>query len=223
MANFSLVLNAGGESRRMGQTKALLPTPPLGEPLLRHMLLRVAPLPFDQVILVANDPRLAALATLDRPVRVVADAYSGGGALGGLATGLRVCTEWGICLACDMPLVNAQVLEYQCSLIQSASAADLEWDAVVPWIDGQAHPFHALYHRRVIPAIEARLQRGQRQVAGFLAQVRTRWVSADEMRSLDPEFLSITNANTPEEWQAACRHLLVYRTEMEMKHILQSR
>jgi molybdopterin-guanine dinucleotide biosynthesis protein A len=208
MLNFSLVLNAGGASRRMGQTKALLPTPPWGQPLLRHMLLRLQPLPFDRVILVTNDPQFATLAELDRPVQIVADAYPGCGALGGLASGLQACTEWAICLACDMPLVNAQVLAYQCSLLQHpSSGANSDWDAVAPIIDELAQPFHAIYHRRVLPAIEACLQRGQLQVAGFLSQVRTRWVTVDEIRPLDPDLLSITNVNTPEEWQAACRHL----------------
>ena len=39
----TLVVNAGGQSRRMGQDKALLPIPP-GTPLIAHVVRRLAPL-----------------------------------------------------------------------------------------------------------------------------------------------------------------------------------
>jgi molybdopterin-guanine dinucleotide biosynthesis protein A len=64
-------------------------------------------------------------------------------------------------------------------------------------------PLHALYRRSCLPAIEAWLAAGQRQVIGFLPDVRVRDVLPAEISPLDPNFLSFLNVNTPEEWEQA--------------------
>jgi len=205
---FSLVINAGGQSRRMGQDKALLRLPISGQPLLRHMVDRLGHLPLDQIVIVANNPHLPSGAPLGRPVIYLADAYPQVGALGGIATGLAACADWAICVACDMPLIKPTVLHYLCTLVteQSLPASEF-WQAIVPRVDGYAQPLHALYHRSALPVIERALAAGERRAAGFLADIRVRWVEAEELRRLDPNLHSFFNANTPAEWAEAL-HLL---------------
>ncbi len=207
-STFSLVINAGGQSRRMGQDKALLVVPTNQHPLLAHIMLRLHHLPIEQMIVVSNHLPLTPLAALAVPVTLVADAYPGTGALGGIATGLQLCDAWGIFVACDMPLVRLPVFEFLCKLADEQTAeGGYAWDAVVPRIDGYAQPLHALYRRTVLPAIQKRLAAGELRATGFLDDVRVRWVSETELCPLDPDFRSFFNANTPEEWQTAMHWL----------------
>jgi molybdopterin-guanine dinucleotide biosynthesis protein A len=199
------VINAGGQSRRMGQSKALLPVPPYSQPLLQHVVQRLQKLPIEQVIVIANDPSLASMVTIPLPALFLPDAYPDCGPLGGIATGLRSCLGWGIFLACDMPLVNPLVFQALSSLVdEQASHGNDSWDAIVPVVAGFEQTLHALYHPRVLPAIEHRLASGQLRTTSFLADVRTRWVHEDELRPVDPALRSFFNANTPEEWAEAC-------------------
>jgi molybdopterin-guanine dinucleotide biosynthesis protein A len=196
--SISLVINAGGESRRMGEPKALLPMPQSGKPLLRHLLDQLAPMVTGVTVVVLNDRRLAAELRLGDGVQVIPDAYREGGPLGGIATGLRRCPEWAIVLACDMPLVKPAVVRYLCSL------AGPEWQAIVPVVEETPQPFHALYHRQLLPVIEQKLASGIRRAASFLDEVPTRWVCEAELRPLDPALHSFINVNTPAEWASVC-------------------
>lgn len=189
-----LLINAGGASRRMGQPKALLPAPDNGEPLLRLIAARLLPL-CSGLLVIANQPAvIEAAAPLN--ARCLVDAFPDTGPLGGLATGLAAIDGWCICVACDLPFVQPVLFRF---LLDQCSD---EWDAVVPVIGGHAEPLHALYHRRALPAVEAALQTGQRRMDSFLSQVRTRFVTEDEMRPYDAHLYSFINVNTPEEWAA---------------------
>lgn len=191
----TLLINAGGASRRMGTPKALLPTPGAGEPLILHIARRLLPLAGD-LLVVANDPAVAdALSPL--PVRWLVDAYPDAGPLGGLATALAVCNGWALCVACDLPFVQPKLVRQLIALCGDG------WDAVVPRVNGRAQPLHALYHRRCLPAVEAALQTGRRRMDTFFPEVRVRWVEEEAMRPYDKELRSFVNVNTPEEWRAA--------------------
>lgn len=203
----ALIVNAGGQSQRMGQTKALLPTPPDGEPLIARVVRRLAPLNAARTVVVANDPELPAQAGLPAGTIFVADAHPGTGTLGGIATGLQQVEGWAIVVACDLPLVSADLFSLLASIAAQQDAGGDRWDAVVPIVGGYEEPLHALYHRRCLPAIEARLAQGQRRVISFLDDVRTCYVPETDLRRADPQLHSFFNANTPEEWQAALQLL----------------
>jgi molybdenum cofactor guanylyltransferase len=198
-----LIINAGGESRRMGRSKALLPVPPDATPLIAHVAQRLAVLPVARVIVVANDPALPSLARLPEPTTFVADAYPDAGTLGGIATGLQQIEGWAMVVACDLPLVNPQLFALLAQLAVEQDAQVDCWDAIVPVVNGYEEPLHALYHRRCLPSIETRLAQGHRRVISFMGDVRARYVSDEELRVADPQLRSFVNANTPEEWQAA--------------------
>ncbi len=202
-----LIINAGGESRRMGRPKALLPVPPDDTPLITHVARRLSSLPVSRVIVVANDPALPSLAQLPASTIFLPDAYADAGTLGGIATGLQQIDGWAVVVACDLPLVNAQVFDLLARIAAECDEQGDCWDAVVPVVGGYEEPLHALYHRRCLSAIEARLAQGQRRVISFMGDVRTRYVSEEELRSVDPQLHSFVNANTPTEWDAALQLL----------------
>ena len=212
MTTLTLVVNAGGQSRRMGRDKALLPVPPAGQPLLGHVVARLAPLRPGALVVVSNNAELPALVTLPGAPQFVADAYPDTGTLGGIATGLRHTADRALVVACDLPLVSASLCRFLWAIAQenadeSGDRLD-RWDAVVPVVGGYEEPLHALDHVRCLPAIEARLAQGQRRVISFMPDVRTRYVTEDELRPIDPELRSFVNANTPEEWEAALQLLM---------------
>lgn len=229
---FTLVINAGGDSRRMGQSKALLPVPTVGgtgsRPLIAHIAERLRPLSPERLVVVANDPALVEQAQIAEPVEFIPDAYPGMGVLGGIATALEAVDEWAILVACDMPLVDARIFERMCGLVTSTafSAGEGECvrervrdrdatapgmadrvDVIVPMVDGYAQTLHAIYHRRCLPAIGAQLAADERKITRFFPNVRVHEVTEDEIRPLDPEFRSFMNVNRPEEWAQALRFL----------------
>jgi len=212
----SLVINAGGASRRMGRDKALLPVPPRDTPLICHVAQRLRTLPLERLVVVANScavqRAIAAAPHGAAPVTIRRDAYPGTGALGGLVTGLAACDGWAIVVACDMPLLNPVLLRALWDMaIESTGAIDgntaAQVDAVVPHVNGRSQPFHALYHRRCVPVMEAQLQAGERRVRTVLTQLRVRAVSEAELRRFDPDLLSFFNVNTPADWAQALHHL----------------
>ena len=198
------VILAGGQSRRMGQDKALLPL--AGRPLLRRVVDVLAPL-CDRLILVANDPeRYAAFGLYTVP-----DAFAGAGSLGGLYSGLSASAAGAvIAVACDMPFLNAALLGY---LLEQSEGVD----AVVPDLSTGAisagdkprakqlelHPLHAVYRRSCLAPIEAQLGADDLRMMGFFAQVRVRYVQRAEVLRFDPHCRSLLNLNTPEEWAEA--------------------
>ncbi len=207
----ALLIIAGGESRRMGDDKLLLPVPPRGIPLIRHVVEQLLPVA-SSALVVANDASIGtALRQLgesgaekltENPVAQVRvdclpDDNPGHGPLGGLATGLRRVEGWALAVAGDMPFVSAAVCKHLISL------ADSEIDAIVPTAHGLAQPLHAVYHRRCLPAVEKSLAAGLRRMDSFWPDARIRKVSAATLRSLDPELRTFVNVNTPSQWQEA--------------------
>ncbi len=134
----TIVIQAGGESRRMGSDKALLPF--LGKPLISRVVERVRPIA-DELLLTSNQPEL--LAFLGLPA--YRDVYPGGGALGGLLTALQAATmPLTAVVACDMPFVSPALLQFQRQLLESG-----DYDALMPKT-GQGHePFHGVYRTEV--------------------------------------------------------------------------
>jgi molybdopterin-guanine dinucleotide biosynthesis protein A len=203
----TLLINAGGKSRRMGEAKALLPVPPGEMPLIRHIGQRLLGL-VDAVVVVANDPAICtAVAPLQ--ARCLPDTYPESGPLGGLATGLEAVEGWALCVACDLPLVQPRLFQYLIALAEEGDESGVQrWDAIVPYVEGRPQPLHALYHRRCLPAIVARLEAGERRVDSFFDDIRLRRVTEDEVRRLDPDLHSFFNANTTDEWQHALAQLV---------------
>jgi len=201
------VILTGGRSTRMAQEKAWLIFE--GQPLVLHLARRVLPI-VQELIISTNTPEdFGAVAdTLPIPVRLVPDRFPGAGPLAGLHAGLSAAAhELVLLLAVDMPFVDPDLLRHLVDLAPG-------FDAVVPQVPHPqtrapaAEPLHACYRRTCLPAINAHLAAGHRRMVSFLADVKTRFVPPKELASLDPDFLSFLNVNTPEEWEEAKRRTL---------------
>jgi molybdenum cofactor guanylyltransferase len=202
-SSLSAAALAGGQSRRMGTDKALLPLVAGGQPMLRLVLERLSAVA-DDVLVVANDQeRYASFGA-----RVVPDLHPQIGALGGIQAAIS-WSEQEHCLvvACDMPFLSLP-------LLRRMVREPRNYDVLVPLIPGESRQrgdglvfqtLHAIYSKRCLPFIEKRIAEGNRQVVAFFKDVRVRTLDVDEIVRWDPDLRSFFNANTPEALLAAGR------------------
>ena len=187
-ADCSLVILAGGLSRRMGRDKAALPA---GDgTLIEHLARRLGPVVEETIVAGGSvTPNLP-------DVRLVADRAPGLGPLAGMHAGLTAARHphvWVV--ACDLPDVQPAVV----SLLREMSAG---YDAVVPRIGGEPQGVCALYLRSLASRIDALLNAGERSIRSLLAASNVRYMNAEELRAVDPELRSFRNINTLADYQA---------------------
>jgi molybdopterin-guanine dinucleotide biosynthesis protein A len=189
----SIVIQAGGESTRMGQDKALVPF--LGAPLIQRVFERLAGLG-DEILITTNHPE----AYTFLPARLAPDPLPGRGALGGLYTALSAASQPLVAVvACDMPFVSAPLLRaLRDRLVESGG------EAAIPRSPGGLEPFHAVYRREsCLPMVKASLEAGQRRVDSWLAGAQIEFLTPEEVRRYDPRGMAFFNVNTPAELQQA--------------------
>ena len=184
----TVLILAGGRSRRMGQDKIWLPLGVDGVPLIERVVARVRPLA-DEFLFSANAPEpFAALISYFRdqgvPAQVVPDRYPGAGPLAGLHAGLSAARcELLLAVAGDMPFINPALVTHLAALVPG-------FDVVIPELphprtgERVKEPLHAIYRRSCLSAVAARLAAGERPMLSILPDVRVRLVQPDEIRRL---------------------------------------
>jgi molybdenum cofactor guanylyltransferase len=195
----TLLILAGGHSRRMGRDKAALParasnpsqelqrrpTPTFVEQIASRLLPVV-----DEVIVSGHSSQ-----ALGDNLRLVNDLFPGGGPLAGMHAGFLVASNEHVwVVACDLPDVVPQL---GALMLQLAT----EVDAVVPTVDGQPQGVCAIYRRALASHLGGMLERGERSVKALLAGISVRWVAEPELRLIDPDLRSLRNINTPGEYE----------------------
>jgi len=200
MPMLSIVIQAGGQSQRMGQDKALVPF--LGQPLILRVLGRVAEMA-DELLVTANQPEKYAFLGLTP----IPDILPGCGALGGLYTALSAAHHPLVAvIACDMPFVNPQLIAVEMALLNQTGA-----DVAIVHTATGLEPFHAVYRRETcLPQVLAALEAGKRRVDAWFSQVNLVTIPEDSLQRLDPQGLTFMNANTPAELAAAEKQAQVY-------------
>ena len=191
------VILAGGQSRRMGENKALMK---LGEDSLIGHVIRCMQNVTDELLLITNSP--TAYAHLG--VRMHGDILPDTGALGGIYTGLTYAShEAVLCVACDSPFLNSNLLAYLVSVLG-------EYDAVMP--ETYAHrkdtqitlqTLCAAYSKRCLPIIELMLRESELRVHALQERAHIKRVSPDIWQAFDPDGMSFFNINTPEDFERA--------------------
>jgi molybdopterin-guanine dinucleotide biosynthesis protein A len=169
----------GGLSRRMGTNKALLEMD--GQPLFRRVAEEIGKI--CGTVSLVGDP--ATYGGLGLPV--IPDGFPGLGPLAGIEAALNnTNVEWNLLVACDMPSLDASILE---DLFIASEGAD---GAVPAYGDGRIEPLSAVLHVRCHAAILAALEAGMRGVSDVLAGLKLRHVPVS---SPDP----FANLNTPDD------------------------
>jgi len=189
----TVCIQAGGQSSRMGEDKALKTF--LGRPLVQRVVERLAPLA-DEVILTTNRPEDYAFLKLP----LFSDLKPGRGALGGLYTAIASASNpiVGV-VACDMPFASASFFEEATRLLENEEA-----DVVIAKSEEGYEPLHAVYRRvTCLRAIEVAIDADMWKVVAWFPQVKVRVLTSDEIKRYDPSGLAFWNVNTPEEFAKA--------------------
>ena len=174
----------------MGRDKALLPA---GDgTLIEHLVRRLGPVVDEALVAAGPDPPPAGIRRID-------DRYPGMGPLAGIHAGLVEAAHprvWVV--ACDLPDIEPGLG----ALLRGLGGGA---EAVVPCVGDEPEGVCALYDRSLAARIEGLLQAGKRRVQDLLATVAVRYLTADELRQVDPELRSFRNINTPADYEAWLR------------------
>lgn len=192
-APLTIAIQAGGESKRMGQSKAL--TPFLGRPLIEHMLEVVAPFADELIVTTNEEPELHYLLEQHPKLRLIGDVMKERGALPGLLTAIEASSNDAVgVVACDMIAFSPQILAREALAMQANGS-----DAVVPFNNGNYEPFAAVYRKSTCqPILERIASRGSKRMRDLIDSINCTRFNAELMRkpgSIDP----FANANTPQE------------------------
>ena len=189
----TVCIQAGGQSSRMGEDKALKTF--LGRPLIQRVIERLSPVA-DELIVTTNRP--GDYSFLD--LRLVSDLKPGRGALGGLYTAIASAKNPMVAVvACDMPFASGTLIEAAGKILVEEEA-----DVVIARSDEGYEPLHAVYRRETcLPAIESAIEADQWKVIAWFPQVKVRLLTADEIKQYDSLGLAFWNVNTPEEFAKA--------------------
>jgi molybdopterin-guanine dinucleotide biosynthesis protein A len=180
----TLLLLAGGESRRMGRPKPLLPV--AGTTLIEWQLGRLAP-HFAHFLIAARSEDQVPSALRSCLVR---DLHRAGGPLAGIESGLAATPHGAVlALACDMPSVTLELAR------RLVAAAGPDVDAAVPRLEGRPEPACAVYRTSAAGPIAAALGEGRLKAADALAGLRVRWLDSEDGAQF-------ANLNTPADYRA---------------------
>ena len=189
----TVCIQAGGQSSRMGEDKALKPF--LGRPLVQRVVERLSPIA-DEVIVTTNRPDIYQFLNC----RLFPDLKPGRGALGGLYTAIASAAHPIVAVvACDMPFASATLIEGMTQILVKNEA-----DVVIAKSEEGYEPIHAVYRREIcLPAIEAAIEADQWKVIAWFPQVKVHTLTVQDVRPYDPSGLAFWNVNTPEEFMEA--------------------
>ena len=189
----TVCVQAGGQSSRMGEDKALKTF--LGRPLIQRVIERLASIA-DEMIVTTNRPEEYAFLNLP----LFPDLKPGRGALGGLYTAIASAKNPLVAVvACDMPFASATLVEAASSLL-----LEQEMDVVIPKSEEGYEPLHAVYRRETcLPAIESAIDADQWRLISWFPQVKVYTLTPDESKRYDLLGLAFWNVNTPEEFAEA--------------------
>ena len=181
------VILAGGKGRRLGREKAWVELG--GKSLLQRAVSNLEFLNSEIVIVKAPEGELPTLST-GVNLKIVQDSVDGKGPLAGILSGLLNSKyRHNLIVACDMPLLNKDLVKYMISSIE-------DYDAVVPRMGKYLEPLQAVYSKDCISEIEKQLKQDRLKVDGLFSEVRTRFVESAEIERFDAAHLSFMNINT---------------------------
>jgi len=189
----TISIQAGGQSSRMGEDKALKTF--LGRPLIQRVIERLRPIA-DEILVTTNRPE----DYLFLDLRLFTDLKPGRGALGGLYTAIASASHpiVGV-IACDMPFASAKLIEMASRLLVEEEA-----DVVIAKSEEGYEPLHAVYRRQTcLAAIESAIDADQWKVIAWFPKVKIRILTSEELKQFDPSGLAFWNVNTPDEFAKA--------------------
>ena len=207
----SCIILCGGRSRRMGQDKGLMVFKK--KPLIIHLLETLQDIVDEITVVFRDNEQLNSYKKLINKylspnqhhapsLRLAVDFEKDQGPLVGLITGLSLIKADGaLVLPCDSPFVSQQFISNMFNFNEEYKPGEdnqkTKCHATIPtWPDGSVEPLHAYYHKDCIPFMEKQLKTGYKDVKSVLNTINVNYINVEV---LDPERISFTNLNRPED------------------------
>ena len=179
------VILAGGKSSRFGSNKALAMVD--GKPLIQHVADLMSSL-FPECILITNTP--AEYEFLSLPM--THDRYQDSGPLAGIhAALLKISTPRAFVVACDMPNLSPELIQYICNINEQ------EYEVIIPSPEKGQEPLFGIYHKKSLEVIESYLQQKDFKIISVLEDLQVRQVSEQEILSITGDLGCFKNINRP--------------------------
>lgn len=198
------IILCGGRSSRMGRPKAWLPF--AGELMLPRVVRLVSAVTHPVVVVAAREQEVP---PLPAGVEIVRDEEEGRGPLQGLAAGLAALdgkADAAYLSSCDVPLLRPEFARRVIELLENATdSRSGPCEVAVPRVAGFFHPLAAAYRLSVLPQVRELLAANRLRSVFLFDAVSTRVIEPHELASVDLDFHSLRNLNTPEEYAAAVR------------------
>jgi len=178
------VVLAGGQSKRMGQNKALMPFK--SSTLIEQVLATLCSFTDEQIII--GDPEIYC-----RFGTVYADVFPGKGPLGGLHSALlNSNTDLNFVVGCDMPKIDRSIFDH---LLGHDGE---EYDAFVPIHAGQMEPLCALYSKKCLDHFADCLEQDMLKLSDAFSGIRVKFVQVGPGTEID-DLDVFKNLNLPED------------------------
>ena len=186
----AVIVLAGGQSSRMGRDKAMLEIE--GKSLLQRVCEIAALLTPEVYVLTAWPDRYRS--TLTEKSKFLVEYNPGCGPLVALTQGLKeIAAEWILLLACDLPLLNAQIIQKWASQLTDFPPSTL---AVVPYQNPRWEPLCGFYRQQSLPSLQSFIDKGGRSFQVWLNQIPAIPLPVGEQ-----EAVMLSNCNTLEEFE----------------------
>ena len=188
------IVLCGGESRRMGTSKAWLR---FGDTYLLERVVRVVSHAASPIVLAGRHG--LELPPITPAVTVVQDDFEHAGPLAGIASGmkaLRDSCDAVLVVPCDHPFVSAAVLHRMVQWLGGHAA-------VVPELEDKLFPTLALYRLDTLSILEDLLGKNELRAQEFARQCNPLRIHAGDLADIDPGARSFSNLNRPVEYEAA--------------------
>lgn len=199
---FTGVILAGGKNSRFsGKNKALVR---IGGKRILDRIYEVFTILFDKIILVTNDP----VQYMDWDFDIVTDIFPIRSSLTGIHTGLfYTATPYAFFVACDIPFIKKELIEVLLDGVEP------NIDIVIPETSKGVEPLCSVYSKRCFKPIEEQLEKKSLKIQGIFQKVRVKKIPEDILRTIDPDLVSLSNINTPDDL-ARAKQAATYLTEV---------
>jgi molybdopterin-guanine dinucleotide biosynthesis protein A len=203
------IILAGGRSSRLGREK--LAEVIAGKSLTERAVSSLISLSQEILIVISQKQARSSLSLYTYPeAKTVVDLYPGKGSLIGIYTGLVHSTNFlNLVVACDMPFLNVNLLRYMIDISPG-------FDVIIPRVDDQMEPLHAVYSKNCIGPMESLIRQDNLKATAFFDSVKVRYVGKEELDRFDPERLSFFNINTEADLKRARMLAAQEKTQRKM-------
>ena len=186
----AVLVLAGGKSSRMGRDKALLEIE--GKSLLQRACEVAVSLTSEVYVLTSWPDRYRS--TLTKECQFLVEYNPGSGPLVALTQGLtEIAAEWILLLACDLPLLEAQIIQNWANQLTTVPISTL---AIVPYQNSRWEPLCGFYHRQSLSSLQTFIESGGSSFQVWLSQI-----AAIPLPVGEREAVMLSNCNTLEEFE----------------------